>query len=71
MKSSAMEDWEALIVRYEPEMDLETYYFGLLDAADELLRNGFVSDTEWRQMARLSADFFIEMIERGQGEDIE
>lgn len=71
MKSSAMQDWEALIVRYEPEMHLETYYFGLLDAADELLRNGLVSDTEWRQMARLSANFFIEMIERGQGEDVE
>ncbi|SEE85472.1 hypothetical protein EDF80_105240 [Pseudomonas brenneri] len=52
-------------------MDLETYYFGLLDAADELLRSGLVSDTEWRQMARLSANFFIEMIERGQGEDVE
>lgn len=63
MKSKVFESWEMLILEYESGGDVEIHYFRLLTTADELLRNGLVDDSEWRQMARQAADFFVEIID--------
>jgi hypothetical protein len=69
MKNEALAEWQRLLVQADSETCLDDSYCNLICAANEMLREGVVSRSEWHEQIRQAGAWLVNAIEREQALD--